>query len=102
MSQSNLLFLNIEDIRAISLYNFYIPMVRQLHHKFIAERFPGWSWSELLPRIQGAKIVRTHIDCHRCTRLSMGLCMDAEIEGVWIKRNPSGIRVKAVRKGEKS
>jgi len=32
----------------------------------------------------------------------MGLCMDTEIEGVWIKRNPSGIRVKALRRAEQS
>jgi hypothetical protein len=98
MSYQNPLYLSVEDIRDITRYNHYIPFVRGFHQEFISQRFPGWSWNQLLPRLVGSKIVRTHNDCSDCTRLAMGLCMDSDIEGVWMKSNPSGVRVKAVRK----
>jgi hypothetical protein len=96
MAYQNPLLLSIEDIRAITRYNHYIPIMRQYHHAFITERFPGWSWNQLLPRLQGAKIVRTHAECSDCVRLAMGLCIDPTIEAVWIKSNPSGLRIKTV------
>jgi hypothetical protein len=101
MSYSNPIFLTISDIHDITRYNHYIPFMRQLHHEFIADRFPGWSWSDFLPRLQGAKIVRVHGDCTSCRRLAMGLCMDLDIEGVWVKRNPSGVRLKPSYKMKK-
>ncbi len=94
------IFLSVEDIHDISRYNHYIPFIRQYHHAFIAERFPGWSWDNFLPRLQGAKIVKTHDDCVGCRRLAMGLCIDANIEGVWVKLNPSGVRLKPVLRVE--
>ncbi len=100
MTYHNPLLLSIEDIRDITRYNHYIPITRQFHHAFISERFPGWSWNQLLPRLLGAKIVRTHSDCTDCLRLAMGLCMDSKIEAVWIKSNPSGIRIKVVNRPE--
>ena len=100
MPFQNPLYLTIEDIHDITRYNHYIPFVRGFHHEFITKRFPGWSWNQLLPRLFGSKIVRTHDDCVVCTRLAMGLCMDSDIEGVWVKQNPSGVHLKVVRKIE--
>jgi hypothetical protein len=82
------------------MYNHYIPFTRQYHHAFIAERFPGWSWSDFLPKLQGGKLITAHNDCTDCTRLKMGLCMSSDIEGVWVKKNPSGIRLRAVLRVE--
>jgi hypothetical protein len=96
MAFINPIFLSVEDIHDISRYNHYIPFIRQYHHAFIKERFPGWSWDNFLPRLQGAKIVITHEDCSDCRRLAMGLCIDANIEGVWVKLNSSGVRLKPV------
>ena len=96
MTFINPLFLTVADIHDISRYNHYIPFMRQYHHAFIEERFPGWYWSDFLPKMQGAKIVKAHADCDGCTRLAMGLCMDSSIEGVWVKKNPSGVRLKTV------
>ena len=100
MSLSNEILLSIEDIHDITSSNHYIPFTRQFHHAFIAERFPGWSWGDFLPKLQGAKIVKVHDDCEHCQRLAMGLCMDSNIEGVWVKRNPSGIRLKPVLRAQ--
>ena len=100
MAFTNPILLSIEDIYEISRYNHYIPFIRQYHHAFIAERFPGWSWDNFLPRLQGRKIVKTHDDCVDCRRLAMGLCISPDIEGVWVKWNPSGVRLKPVYRVE--
>jgi hypothetical protein len=96
MEFTNPIFLTATDIYDISRYNHYIPFQRQLHHEFISERFPGWSWDNFLPRLQGSKIVKVHDQCIDCRQLAMGLCMDSSIEGVWVKRNPSGVSLKPV------
>ena len=100
MTFTNPIFLSTDDIYDITCYNHYIPIVRQFHHQFIERRFPGWSWYDFLPKLQGSKIVKVHDRCVDCSRLAMGLCMDSSIEGVWVKRNPSGVRVKAVYSAE--
>jgi hypothetical protein len=96
MEYTNPILLSAEDIHDITRYNHYIPFQRQLHHEFISERFPGWSWSSFLPKLQGAKIVKIHGECSDCRQLAMGLCMSSDIEGVWVKQNPSGIRLKPI------
>jgi hypothetical protein len=96
MTFTNPILLTVEDIHDISRYNHYIPFIRQYHHTFIAEHFPGWSWDHFLPRLQGRKIVKTHNECADCRRLAMGLCIASDIEGVWVKWNPSGVRLKPV------
>ncbi len=98
MPFQNPIYLTVEEIRDITRYNHYIPFVRGFHHEFITKRFPGWSWNQLLPRLVGSKVVRTHNDCVACSRLAMGLCIDSDIEGVWVKQNPSGVRIKVVKK----
>ena len=99
LDMKNPVLLSIDDIRDLTHHNHYIPMTRLFHHDFMAERFPGWGWNAMLPKLQGRKIVRVHNGCDKCTRLSMGMCMDSDIEGVWVKLNPSGIRIKVIKRG---
>jgi len=75
MAYVNPLVLTVDEIRDITQYAHWIPIVRGYHHDFIEERYPGWSWNQFLPVLHKAKLLRQHKDGHECVRLRMGICM---------------------------
>lgn len=90
------LVLTVDEIRDITHYAHWIPIVRGYHHEFIEKRYPGWSWNQLLPVMFRAKILRPHKEGHECVRLRMGICIISKVRNVEIAQYASGAKVTAV------
>jgi hypothetical protein len=75
MGYINPLVLTVDEIRDITQYAHWIPIVRGYHHDFIEKRYPGWTWNQFLPVLQRAKLIQTHQEGHECLRLRMGICI---------------------------
>lgn len=96
MAYVNPLVLTVDEIRDITQYAHWIPIVRGYHHDFIEERYPGWSWNQFLPVLHKAKLLRQHKDGHDCIRLRMGTCMKPGIRTVELTRGKKVTKVTAI------
>ena len=80
MTRSNSLRLSVDEIREITGYAHWIPIVRGYHHEFIQSRYPGWVWNQFLPVLDREGLIGKHIEGHACIRLRLGICMRPGIQ----------------------
>ena len=94
------LVLEIEEIRAISNYAHWIPMVHGYTDEFLKKKYPGWSWNSLIPAFMSRGFVVTD-PREGDVKLRQGLYLRAGIERIIIsthmERNGFYYRYKAVR-----
>ena len=83
------LTLDIEAIRELSNYAHWIPMVHGYTRDFMEQRYPGWGWNELIPKMLGNGLLTTTPQ-ENDVKLWQGLWLKSGIAAVIVSRKSSG------------
>ena len=81
---SRAIVLDLKQLRMLSSYAHWIPILSGMHREFMAKNYPGWEWNQIIPVLVKAKILVTHSTDPQHRALSQGLHIAREINNVRI------------------
>jgi hypothetical protein len=98
MRYQNPLTLTVDELRELSNFSHWIPITRGFHHKYMAEKYPGWEWNQLIPRlIKGGYISKSDNQPGR-VKLMQGLSISEDVKAIEFKAQSDGsVVVKVIR-----
>ena len=81
---SRAIVLDLKQLRMLSSYAHWIPILSGMHREFMAKNYPGWEWNQIIPVLVKAKILVTYSKDPEHRALNQRLCIAREIESVRI------------------
>ena len=83
-TSSRAIVLDLKQLRMLSSYAHWIPILNGLHREFMAKNYPGWQWNQIIPVLVEAKILVPHSMDTQHRALCQGLYISREIKNVRI------------------
>ena len=92
MRYQNPLTLTVDELRELSNFSHWIPITRGFHHKYMAEKYPGWEWNDFVPRLLHEKVL-TLKEAKNSIKLFQGLFISSDIQSIEFTRCDSLISI---------
>ena len=90
------LILDVEQIRLLTNYCNWIPIIHGFTAKFVKETYPGWAWNDLIPKMIKQGLITIQPD-EGDIKLWQGLWLKAGITEVTAIKNGKVIKFKSKR-----
>ena len=90
------LILDVDQIRLLTNYCHWIPVIHGYTAKFVEETYPGWNWNDLIPKMIKQGLI-TIEPCKNDVKLWQGLWLKADITEVTAIKNGKVIKFEAKR-----
>ena len=93
--ESATLALSVDEIRLLSNYAHWIPVIHGYTDEYMKENYPGWSWNDLIPKLVRLNLISTN-EHPGDTKLWQGLWLKAGINEIAVSKVGKTVMFEAV------
>ena len=90
------LILDIEEIKTLSNYCHWIPVIHGYTEQYMKDKYPGWSWNDLIPKMLKLGFI-TLKPSGNDVKLLQGLWLKAGISSITVVKDGRAVRFEAKR-----
>ena len=85
--------MTVDQLRDVSAYAHWMPILNGLHLEFFQHSFPGWEWNDFVPKLLRKGILRVGAEDLGYTKLKMGLFVAPDICDIHFIPGHHGVKI---------
>ncbi len=85
--------MNVDQLRDVSGYAHWIPILNGLHLAFFEQNYPSWQWNDFVPRLLRKGILRVGAEDLGYTKLKLGLYVAPDVSAIDFIPDAQGVKV---------